>query len=199
MTHHHSLAREATDSGFLGAVAVFLWFLVVDSIAGQPFRTQNLLGQALVFGDPLKMPGLDFIAIVAYSALHLLLFILLGFVIVGLIHWAIREPTLLFALLMAFVMFEVLFGGLAYLLLRAIDGLAVSWWSLMVGNVVAILTMGVYLKRHHRIIDRWLARVPLGDTGDEPEVQTAAAWHTMGQWRHPWWERVFPVGRGRSK
>jgi hypothetical protein len=58
------------------------------------------------------------------------------------------------------------------------------------GNFVAILAMGTYLKRKHQIIDRWLARVPLGDTGEEPEVNTAAAWHGTGRWRHPWWERL---------
>jgi hypothetical protein len=199
MSHHHSLAREGTDSGFLGAVAVFLWFLLVDSIAGQPFRTPNLLGQALVYGDPLARPGLDFIAIAAYSALHLVLFTLLGFVIVGLIHLAIRQPTLLFALFLGFVMFEVLFGGFAYMLVEALKAGSFTWWSLVVGNVVAILAMGAYLKRGHRLIDRWLARVPLGDTGDEPEVQTASAWQAMGQWRHSWWERVFAVGRARMK
>lgn len=198
MTHHHSLAREATDSGFLGAVAVFLWFLLLDSITGQPLRTPNLLGQALVYGDPLARPGLDFVAIVAYSGLHLILFTLLGFVIVGLVHLANRQPTLLFGLFLGFVMFEMLFGGFAYMLVQAIDGGSFSWGSLIVGNLVAIVAMGAYLRPTHRIIDRWLARVPLGDTGDEPEVNTAAAWHTMGQWRHPWWERLAATGRSRG-
>ncbi len=197
MTHHHSLAREATDSGFLGAVAVFFWFLVVDTVAGEPFRTPNLLGQALVYGDPLARPGLDFIAIVAYSGLHLLAFTLLGFVIVSLVHLAIRQPTLLFALFLAFVMFEVLFGGFAYMLVLAIDAGTLTWWSLVVGNLVAIVVMGAHLRRSHRIIDRWLARVPLGDTGDEPEVKDPAAWQAMGRWRHPWWERLA-TGRFRD-
>lgn len=198
MTHHHSLAREATDAGFLGAVAVFFFFLLLDSIAGQPLRTQNLLGQALIYGDPLSRPELDFVAIVAYSVLHLLLFVLLGFVIVGLVHLAIRQPTLLFALFLGFVMFEVLFAGFAYMLVQAIHIGAAAWWALVTGNLVAILVMGAYLKRSHRIIDRWLARVPLGDTGDEAEVHTEAAWHDMGRWRHRWWERVVAAGRPRT-
>lgn len=192
--HHHSLGREATDAGLLGAVAVFFWFLILDSIAGQPLRTPNLLGQSLIYGDSLAPPGLDFIAIVAYSVLHLIAFTLLGFVIVGLIHLAIRRPTLLFPLFMGFVIFEVLFVGFAYMLVRAIGAGTVEWWSLVTGNLVAILVMGAHLKRSHRIIDRWLARVPLGDTGDEPEVQTPSAWQAMGRWRHPWWERAAVRG-----
>lgn len=189
MTHHHSLAREATDAGFLGAVAVFLWFLLLDSIAGQPFRTPNLLGQALLFGDPLFRPGLDFGAIVAYSMLHLIAFTLLGFLVVELIHLAIRQPTLLFALFLGFVMFEALFLGFAWLLTESIGNGVITWWSLAIGNLVAVVAMGLYLKRHHRIIDRWMARVPLGDTGDELEVRTASAWQAMGRWRHSWWVR----------
>ena len=195
MTHHHSLAREATDSGFLGAVAVFLWFLLLDSLTGQPLRTPNLLGQALVYGDTLAKPGLDFIAIVAFSVLHLIFFTMLGFVIVGLIHLAIRQPTLLFALFLGFVIFEVLFVGFGYVLVQANNAGSLSWWSLVVGNLVAILAMGAYLRQGHRIIDRWLARVPLGDTGDEPEVNTPAAWRTMGRWRHHWRERGVADGR----
>jgi len=198
MTHHHSLAREATNAGFLGAVAVFLWFLLVDSFAGQPLRTPNLLGQALVHGLPLAIVGLDFVSIVAYSVLHLILFTLLGFVIVSLVHLAIRQPTLLFALLLGFVSFELLFIGLAYVLVQAIGAGLSIWGALVLGNLVAILAMGAYLKPNHRLIDRWLARVPLGDTGDEPEVTTAKAWQAMGRWRHPWWERVLTAGRSRG-
>jgi len=196
--HHHSLAREATDSGFIGAVAVFLWFLLLDSVVGQPFRTPNLLGQALLFGDPLARPGLDYGAIVAYSTLHLIGFTLLGFLLVSLVHFAIRQPTVLFALFLGFVMFEVVFAGVAYMLTHAIGADSLSWWTLVSGNLVAILAMGAYLRVHHRIIDRWLARVPLGDTGDEAEVKTESAWHTMGQWRHPWWERATAAGRTRG-
>jgi hypothetical protein len=195
MTHHHSLLREATDAGFFGALAVFLWFLLQDAITGQPFRTPSLLGQALIYGDPLARPGLDFVAIVAYSALHLILFNLLGFVLVGLVHLAIRQPTLLFGLFLGFVIFEVLFVGLAYTLVQGFAVGSLSWWSLVVGNLVAILVMGAYLRRKHRIIPRWLARVPLGDTGDEPEVNTADAWHAMGRYRHPWWKRVAVAAR----
>ena len=187
--HHHSLMREATDAGFLGAVAVFLWFLLWDTIAGHPLRTPNLIGQLLLFSDRTD-PRLDFIPIAAYGVLSLLAFTLLGLLIVRLVHLAIRQPTLLFALLLLFVMFEVFFLGASYALLHG-TGSESAWWPVLGGNLVAVLVMGWCLKRTHRIIDRWLARVPLGDTGDEEEVNTPAAWHDMGQWRTPWRERLM--------
>jgi hypothetical protein len=105
---------------------------------------------------------------------------------------------LLFGLFLGFVIFEVFFVGLAYMLVQAVGAVPLSWWSLVLGNLVAILAMGVYLRRKHRIIHRWLARVPLGDTGDEPEVHTAAAYQAMGRWRHPWWERLVTAARPRE-
>src|SRR5512134_2691173 len=114
--HHHSLFREATDAGFIGTIAVFLWFLLLDSLAGQPFRTPNQIGQLILGGTP--GPELNFVAIVACVFLSFLLLNLLALVIVGLVHWALRQPTLLFALLLLFVMFEVFFFGATYAVLH---------------------------------------------------------------------------------
>ncbi len=193
--HHHSLLREAADAGGLGALAVLVWFLLRGAVAGRPLQTPNALGQLLLYGNPAAEPGLDFIAIMAYTAAHVVLFVLLALVIVGLVHQAIRQPALLVALLIAFAMFELMFLGLAYALVEGVKEARLSWWSLVGGNVVAVLVIGVHLSRGHRIIARYLARVPLGDTGDEPEVTTAEAWHAMGRWRHPWWERLLRVRR----
>jgi hypothetical protein len=193
--HHHSLMREATDAGFLGTIAVLLWFLLLDSLAGQPFRTPNQIGQMILGGTP--GTALNFVAIVAFVVLSLLLLNLLAAIIVGLVHWAIRQPTLLFALLLLFVMFEVFFFGASYAILRG-AGMDAPWLPLLGANVVAVLTMGWYLRRKHQLIGRWLARVPLGDTGDEQEVNTPAAWEAMGHWRTPWWRRLLgaPARRG---
>jgi hypothetical protein len=41
----------------------------------------------------------------------------------------------------------------------------------VVGNLLAVIAMGTYLWRTHRLVIGYLARVPLGDTGDEAEVK----------------------------
>jgi hypothetical protein len=189
--HHHSLMREATDAGFLGAIAILLWFLLLDAIAGHPLRTPNHIGQ-LILGSTLEA-ALNFVAIVAFVVVSLVLLNLLAAAIVGLVHWAIRQPTLLFALLLLFVMFEVfLFGG-TYAVLRGFE-IESPWLALLGANVVALVTMGWYLRRKHQIIQRWLSRVPLGDTGDEIEVHSPAAWEAMGHYRTPWWKRARVKG-----
>ena len=44
----HTIARDGIVAGILGATAVALWFLGVDTIAGHPFATPAALGRGLV-------------------------------------------------------------------------------------------------------------------------------------------------------
>ena len=48
----HSIVAEGTDVGIIGGLAVAVWFLVLDTIAGHPLQTPSLLGQVVLFGDP---------------------------------------------------------------------------------------------------------------------------------------------------
>jgi hypothetical protein len=196
--HHHSLLREAPDVGLLGAGTVAAWFLLIDWIAGHPLYTPSALGQILLFGR--RMPefgSLDWQGVAAYTFFHVLAFTALGVAVVWAVHFAIRRPTWLVALLILFMSAEVFCSGVVYgLLSRA--GAESLWWSVVGANLLTVLTVGTYLWRRHRMIDRWLARVPLGDTGDEVEVNSSAAWHAMGRWRAPLWRRwTRPRAEGR--
>ncbi len=187
--HHHSLLREAADVGLLGAGTVAGWFFLVDWIAGRPLYTPSALGQILLFGR--RMPefgALDWQGVAAYTFFHVFAFAALGVAVVSAVHFAIRRPTWLVALLILFMSAEVFYSGAVYGLLSR-TGAESLWWSVMVANFLTVLTVGTYLWQRHRIIIRWLARVPLGDTGDEAEVNSSAAWHAMGRWRAPLWKR----------
>jgi hypothetical protein len=190
--------REATDVGLLGAGAVAGWFLLVDWIAGHPLYTPSALGQILLFGR--RMPefgSLDWQGVAAYTFFHVFAFAALGVAVVWAVHFAIRRPTWLVGLLILFMSAEVFYSGAVYALLSR-TGAETLWWSVVVANLLTVLTVGTYLWWRHRIISRWLARVPLGDTGDEVEVNSAAAWHAMGRWRAPLWRRsTRPWAEGR--
>ena len=41
------LLREGLIAGILGAATIAVWFLIVDSVRGQPFYTPSILGTAL--------------------------------------------------------------------------------------------------------------------------------------------------------
>jgi hypothetical protein len=51
LDNSHSTMSEGTDAGIIGGLAVAIWFLILDTIAGHPFQTPSLLGQVVLFGD----------------------------------------------------------------------------------------------------------------------------------------------------
>jgi hypothetical protein len=188
-THHHSLIQEATSAGALGAGVVAAWFLLLDFIAGRPLHIASVLGQILLFGRRTPELGyLDWGAVEAYGFFHFISFLVVGALAVWLLHFAIRQPTWLVALLLFFVSLEVTVWAVSYPVFRG-TGAEYLRSAVLVGNLLAVIVMGAYLWRTHRLVVRYLARVPLGDTGDEAEVKDAAAWHAMGRWRAPRWRR----------
>jgi len=198
INHRHSLVREATDAGLLGAGVVASWFLLLDFIAGRPLHIASVLGQVLLFGRRTPELGyLDWPAVEAYGFFHFISFIVVGALAVWLLHFAIRQPTWFVGLLLFFVSLEVTVWGVSYAVFRG-TGAEYLRGPVLLGNLLAVIVMGAYLWRTHRLVIRYLARVPLGDTGDEAEVKNAAAWHSMGRWRSPWWKRwlrlAFPRG-----
>lgn len=147
----HGLIREGIITGVIGAVAVAVWFLVVDLLRGQPLHTPALLG-AVVTGaaDPIaaaESPGrLGLVAL--YTLVHAIAFAVVGVIAVFLVHRAERAPALIGLLLMLFAAIEVAFTGFVALLeVRALGDIA--WYQVAVGNLVAAVSMGWYLWRSH--------------------------------------------------
>jgi len=148
----HGLLSEGFTVGLTGALAVALWFLVVDALGGHPLYTPALLG-ALVSGahDPtLAAEGASRLRLAAlYTPIHLAAFTLVGVVAVALVHRAARTPAMLALLLMLFVAIEVGFTGLVAILEQGALG-NLAWYQIAAGNLVAIAAMGAVLWRRHR-------------------------------------------------
>jgi hypothetical protein len=184
--HHHSLADEATSAGLLGAATVAAWFLLLDFIAGRPLHIASVLGQLLLLRD--RTPELTQVhwgAAELYGFFHFLSFLAVGWLAVRLLHMAIRQPVWLVGLLLLFVSLETIVFAVSFALFQG-TGAEYLRVPVLIGNALAVLVMGTYLWRTHRLVVRYVARVPLGDTGDEPEVKTPEAWHAMARWRTPW-------------
>jgi hypothetical protein len=194
VNHHHSLAQEATSAGLIGALVVAVWFLLLDFLAARPLHIASVLGQVLLFGR--RTPDLGQLywpAVEGYGFFHFISFLVVAAVAVWLLHFAIRHPTWLVGLLLVFVCMEVAVWGASYALLRG-TGAEYLRGPVLVGNLLAVLAMGTYFWRTHRLVIRYLARVPLGDTGDEAEVHDAAAWRGMGRWRKRWLPAILTRG-----
>ena len=142
---------EGVVTGLLGAAAVALWFLVVDTIMGRPLHTPALLG-ALVSGagDPIAAAETADRTrfVLLYTMLHVGAFAVLGVVATLLVHRAERTPSLLALLLLLFAAVEVAFT--AFVALLEVSALGdVAWYQVAAGNVVAAVTMGWWLRRNH--------------------------------------------------
>ena len=98
--------RQGAVAGLLGYLTVVLVLAALNLVAGRsPFHTAALLGGALVSG--LRDPGAVVVApgpILAYNALHLLVFLAIGLLAAWLVHWAERGPAFWYLGLVLFIL-----------------------------------------------------------------------------------------------
>jgi hypothetical protein len=157
----HSVIGEGIDVGLIGGIAVAVWFLVLDTIAGHPFQTPSLLGQVVILGDRTPDPGLAFGAILFYTAFHFIVFALIGIGLVALVHWGTNNPIVRYALLPVFLVFEVLFYGFLMILSERTHELF-PFWAVVSANTLAAISMAYYLWRRHPAFRDSIRDTPLG-------------------------------------
>jgi uncharacterized membrane protein YphA (DoxX/SURF4 family) len=149
--HPHPLLHDGVIAGLIGAAAIAAWFLIIDSIAGQPFRTPAALGHGLldVFGpDDATDGAMTFVF--AYTVFHFAAFMFVGLLASLIVHLAKREPSILLGFVVLFVATEIGFYGLTGLLHEASSLKALAWYQVMLGNLIAASAMGYYFWRTHR-------------------------------------------------
>jgi len=150
-----AVLREGVLAGLIGAAVVALWFFAIDAIHGEALRTPKLLGTALLRQQT------PMAAVLSYTIVHGVAFVLFGIIGAFLIAGAERQPMLIFALVILFTSFEIFIFGLILI--------AASWvmdelagWTVFVGNVLAAAAMlAFYFRRHrglaHRLAAAWEA------------------------------------------
>lgn len=145
-----AVIREGILAGIIGAAVVALWFFAIDAIHGEMLRTPRLLGAALLRQQTPTA------AMISYTAIHGVAFILFGIIGAFLIAGAERQPMLIFALVILFTCFEIFFFGLILI--------AASWvmdelagWTVFVGNLLAAAAMLAFYFRRHRTLAHKLA------------------------------------------
>jgi hypothetical protein len=145
----HSIMRDGIVSGVLGATAVALWFLGLDTLYARPLATPTALGRGLlrIFGPPGDEGVLTFV--VGYTIFHYFAFIVAGVLLAVIVHWARRQPTVLAGAMMLFVAFEIGFYGLSAALQESPFLGALGWAQVATGNLIAALVMGGYMWRTH--------------------------------------------------
>jgi hypothetical protein len=152
----HTIARDGIVAGVLGATAVAVWFLGIDTISGRPLATPAALGRGLigVLGPRGSEGPATFV--IVYTLFHYMAFIGVGLLVAAIVHWARREPSILAGAMMLFVALEVGIYGLSSALSESPFFGALGWAAVATGNLVAAIAMGTYMWRTHPELKREL-------------------------------------------
>jgi hypothetical protein len=134
VAHPHNSLTEGATLGVIVATSIWAWLAVVDALAGQPFRTFAVLG-----GVPL------------FTALHYVLCVVYGVVVVTVVHGAARAPSLLIFAAFCFFILEFAFV-MATVLLANVGLGALAWVRILGGNVVGAVLTWVLLARRHPLL-----------------------------------------------
>ena len=143
-----SFAR-ASSAGVIGAAAVALLILVFDIASRTPLLSPGHPGLGDPEGRPRSRPRhVSCGAVLGYTVVHGLGFIVVGLIAVFLVAAAEREPAMVLAVLIFFAAFEVFF--LALIAFWALPVLGVlAWWEILAGNLVASTAMLYDFHRCH--------------------------------------------------
>ena len=140
---------EGLIAGLIGYITVALVLAIVDLAMGRSlFYTVATLGEA-VFGDTgAADSAVTPAAVFTYNGVHILAFVIFGVLVAWLVVETELHPAIWYvafmALLAAFFLATVLAAGAGAAL-----GESLTWWSVVLANVLAALAMGWYLHRAH--------------------------------------------------
>jgi len=156
MASHPRYLREGIVAGLIGAAIIAGGFLIYDAAHGHPFRTPALLGAATFEGvrDPSLVPTSAQL-VLPYTALHGVVFALVGILIAYLVVSAQRQPSRLLIMFIALMCFEVAFLAIVTWLAHPVLN-ELAWWAILLGNALAATGMLVYLFVGQRALGRAL-------------------------------------------
>jgi hypothetical protein len=186
MTLGWRVGREGALAGLIGAATVAAWFLLFDAVQGAPLRTPAVLGRVIgALARAQAIPEVPSAAlavgpILLYTIVHALAFVVVGVIVAVLVEGAEREPAMLLALLIFFAGFEVLFLALVVFLARPLLGV-LAWWAILIGNLLASVSMLAYFVVWHRrlvgsLVGRWISVAREGTAAGLIGAAAVAVW-----------------------
>jgi len=131
----HDTRREGVRLGIIVATTTWLWLVLVDAAMRQPFHTFDALGGVAVF-----------------TAMHFLLNIVYGIVLLSAVHGAERAPSLILAAVFGVLLFEVAMAMLTVILAQAPLGGA-AWVGVFGGSLIATALALRLLSRTHPLVE----------------------------------------------
>lgn len=132
---------HGVTGGLLAGLVVALWFLVADTVAGQPFRTPALLAGVLLNHEFSQVTAR---LVAVYTVLHFGVFAILGVGMSWLSASFAAPPRLLLSLVFGVLLQEVTFY-VGLLLLHAPRLGVIAWPHVVGANIAAGLVLMGYL------------------------------------------------------
>ncbi len=160
----HQIVREGLVAGLVAGVAVAMWFFVIDAAQGRLFFTPGALGSALFLGaTDIASIEVNVWTVLGYSLFHFAAFFAVGLIASAFAWQAEDTPPLILAAVLLFVAFEAFFLGLLAVVAEFLLG-PLAWWSIALGNLLAVVAMGTYLWIKHPKLRQALAQDPFDRT-----------------------------------
>ena len=127
----HNTIREGIRLGLVVATSIWIWIATVDAIAGEPFRTFQVLG-----------------GMASFTLMHYVLNVAYGTVIVAGIHGTMRQPGLIGGVAMGFLVIEFAFA-MGTVLLSHLGLGELAWLRVFGGSIIgAAVAVAMLLRRH---------------------------------------------------
>ena len=162
----HNFLREGVITGFIGATAIAIWFLVVDTIGGRPFYTPIFLGKGVVSVLGKNMMGdTAFTQVLGYTIFHYVAFFIVGILLTVIVHQAERTPGILAGLVVAIGIMTLGFYMIAAAFAQSALG-SIAWVQIFVANLVSAGLMIGYLWRKHPKLEGQFKRALEGTDDD---------------------------------
>ena len=130
----HDTRREGIRLGLILATATWLWLVLVDAVAQQPFHTFATLG-----------------GVTAFTAMHYLLNIIYGIILLSAVHGAEHTPSLILALVFGTLLFETAMAMLTTILAQFWLG-DTAWAGVFGGSLITIALAMFLLSRTHPLL-----------------------------------------------
>ena len=127
----HDTRREGVRLGLIVGTTTWVWVALVDAVMRHPFHTFDALGGVAVF-----------------TAVHYLLNIVYGMVLLSAVHGSERTPSLILAVVFGVLIFEVAMAMLTIVLAQFWLGV-VAWPGVFGGSVIATALAVFLLSRTH--------------------------------------------------
>jgi hypothetical protein len=147
------VAEDGVVTGIAGAAAVSAVFLLLDFARGQPFFTPSLLGSVIFQGQlGFESSTPDPAMVFAYTGLHGIAFLFVGFLLAGLFREFEEHPKLGLELLVVLLVFQGLLIGAEVTVFPTLVG-KLGAWAVATANIVSLIAMfAVLAYRHPRAI-----------------------------------------------